>query len=200
MAGSIHENYDLLIQYPDVQIIGEKMIRVQHSLIGFPETQLKDIRKVYSHPQGLAQCAAFLDKYEEMKQIPFYDTAGSVAHVAREKEHSQAAIANADAAGYYGLSILKEGIETNPNNYTRFFIIARTGVHPQQEEATKASFIFTLPDRAGTLFECIKIFAEEGLNMKKLESRPIIGKPWQYMFYVDVEVPKGGLIKPEAGD
>ena len=198
LAGSIHENYDLLIQHPDIQIIGEKLIRVEHSLIGFPGTKAEDIREVYSHPQGLAQCAAFLDRYENIRRIPFYDTAGSVAHVAETKDPGLAAIANADAADYYGLTVLKEGIETNPNNYTRFFVIEREGRLPP-EEATKASFIFTLPDKAGTLFECIRIFAEEGLNMTKMESRPIIGKPWEYMFYVDVEVPRGEISSMRKG-
>ncbi|MBI9101978.1 MAG: 3-deoxy-7-phosphoheptulonate synthase [Spirochaetales bacterium] len=199
LAGSIHENYDLLIQHPDIQIIGEKMLRVQHSLIGFPDTDIESITRVYSHPQGLAQCAKFLDRHENMEKVPYYDTAGSVAYVARDKDTTKAAIANADAAGYYGLSVLKEGIETNPNNYTRFFVIARSGQHAQPEEGTKASFIFSLPSKPGTLFECIRIFAEEKLNMTKMESRPIIGKPWKYMFYVDVEVPKGEISSLRKG-
>ncbi len=198
LAGSIHENYDLLIQHPEVQIVGEKVLRVEHSLIGLPGTRIEELRKVYSHPQGLAQCESFLSKHENLEKVPYYDTAGSVAFVAREQNSTLGAIANIDAAKYYGLSVLKEGIETNPSNYTRFFVLARNG-QETPEEATKASFIFSLPDKAGTLFDCIRIFAEEGLNMKKMESRPIIGKPWKYMFYVDVEVSRGEINNLQKG-
>ncbi len=188
LAGSIHENYDLLLQYPDIRIIGEQKIRVIHNLIGFPGTVIGDIEEIYSHQQGLAQCARFLDSLPNARRVPFYDTAGSVAYIKNENKKRCAAIASGEAAKVYGLAVLKEGIETNPRNYTRFFIIAR-----QEEEsasaADMASVVFSTPDKPGALFQCLQILAEERLNMKKLESRPIAGKPWEYMFYVDLQLP-----------
>jgi len=189
LAGSVHENYDLLLQYPDIQIVGETKIRIIHSLIGVPEAEIGDVRKVFSHPQGLAQCRSFLDEYPLIERIPFYDTAGSVAYIAREGKKEYAAIANEEAARIYGVKVLKIGIETNPRNYTRFVILSReecaSGARPN-----KASLVFSTPDQPGSLFKCMKVLAEKNLNMKKIESRPILGKPWQYMFYVDVEVPE----------
>ncbi len=188
LAGSIHENYDLFLQYPDIRILGEQKIRVVHNLIGFPGTAIGDIQEVYSHPQGLAQCSRFLDSLPNTRRVPFYDTAGSVAYIKKEEKRQCAAIASGEAARVYGLEVLKEGIETNPRNYTRFFIIAR-----QEEEADPsadmASVVFSTPDKPGALFQCLQIFADEQLNMKKLESRPILGKPWEYMFYVDLKLP-----------
>jgi 3-deoxy-7-phosphoheptulonate synthase len=188
LAGSIHENYDLLLQYPDIKIIGEQRIRIVHNLIGLPGTTLESVTKVYSHPQGLAQCAAFLDSHPEMQGIPYYDTAGSVAFVAEQGDTTLAAIAGTEAASAYKLEILKESIETNPRNYTRFFVVARSEAR-DVDEPNKASLVFSAADKPGSLFRCLQALADRGLNMKKLESRPIHGKPWQYMFYVDVEVP-----------
>ena len=188
LAGSIHENYDLLLQYPDIRIVGEQKIRIIHNLIGFEGVKIGDITKAYSHPQGLAQCSSFLERYPNIEPVPYYDTAASVSYVAQENRKDWAAIASADAARVYGLSILKEGIETNPRNYTRFFVIAR-GEHPYPADENMASFVFATADKSGALFTCLKILADESLNMHKLESRPIPGKPWEYMFYVDVEIP-----------
>ena len=188
LAGSIHENYDLLLQYPDIAIVGEKKIRIIHHLIGYPDTKIEEIDKVYSHPQGLAQCREFLDKYPHMERIPFYDTAGSVAYIAQENLRNCGAIASGEAAKVYNLAVLKEGIETNPRNYTRFFVLARQE-SGYSERANMASFVFSTPDKPGALFRCLQILADAKLNMKKLESRPIPGKPWEYMFYVDVEIP-----------
>jgi len=188
LAGSIHENYDYLLQYPDIRIVGEKKIRIIHNLIGFQGTDLSRITEIYSHPQGLAQCSLFLDSLPQIKRVPFYDTAGSVAHVKSTGNSQYAAIASAEAAKAYGLDVLKEGIETNPRNYTRFFIIARQEENTEPD-ADMASVVFSTPDKPGALFHCLQILADERLNMKKLESRPIAGKPWEYMFYVDLELP-----------
>ena len=188
LSGSIHENYDLLLQYPDVHIVGEQKIRIIHNLIGIEGTEIADIRRVYSHPQGLVQCARFLDQFPEIERTPYYDTAGSVAMVAKENRRDWAAIASDEAARVYGLTVLKAGVETNPRNYTRFFIIARIGTM-SPPDADTASVVFATPDKPGALFESLQIFAAESLNMHKLESRPIHGKPWEYMFYVDVEIP-----------
>ncbi|WP_319478664.1 3-deoxy-7-phosphoheptulonate synthase [Marispirochaeta aestuarii] len=189
LAGSIHENYDLFLQYPDIKILGERRVRIRHTLIGRPGAGLKDIRKVYSHPQGLAQCARFLDEtLPEAERVPYYDTAGSVGFIAGQPDNSLAAIASEEAAVVNGMVVLKEGIETNPSNYTRFFIIGATD-EPLETDANTASLVFAVPDKSGALFSCLKVLADRGINMKKLESRPILGKPWEYMFYLDVELP-----------
>jgi 3-deoxy-7-phosphoheptulonate synthase len=197
LAGSIHENYDLFLRYPDIKIVGETKLRIVHSLIGLPDATIEGIRKVFSHPQGLAQCARFLDEHPYMEKVPFYDTAGSVAHVAKEGKKEYAAIAHEGAARIYGMKVLKSGIETNPLNYTRFAILARAELEVG-ETPNKASIVFSTPDKPGSLFRCMKVLADRNLNMKKLESRPIAGKPWQYMFYVDLELPEDLGIFQEA--
>jgi 3-deoxy-7-phosphoheptulonate synthase len=189
LSGSIHENYDLLLQYPDIKIVGEQKIRIEHNLIGLSGATLEDIRRVYSHPQGLAQCATFLDRYPQWERVPYYDTAGSVEFVAREGKKEYAAIAGGEAARVYRMEILKQGIETNPRNYTRFAVLAGTG-HADTDIPNKASMVFSVPDRPGALYSLLQKLAERKLNMQKLESRPILGKPWEYMFYVDIEVPE----------
>jgi prephenate dehydratase len=190
LSGSIHENYDLLLQFPDVEIVGEKTIRIIHNLIALPDTSIADIKRVYSHPQGLAQCVQFLTGFPDWEKIPYYDTAGSVAFVAREGKRENAAIASTEAARVYRMSILKESIETNAHNYTRFVIIARVTNNVEREtDFNKASLVFSTLDKPGSLFMALQVLAKRQLNMKKLESRPIEGKPWEYMFYVDVEVP-----------
>lgn len=189
LMGSIHQNYDLLLQYPDVHIVGETRIRIEHSLIGMPGTSLSDISEVFSQAPGIEQCRDFLDKYPNWKISPFFDTAGSVAWVAERGDPKLAAIAHARTADLYGLQVLKEGIETNPRNYTRFVVIAPTD-YPTPEDATTATVVFSTPDKPGALFECMRTLAEHSINMHKLESRPIPGKPWQYMFYVDLELPR----------
>lgn len=188
LSGSIHENYDLLLQYPDLRIVGEIKIRIIHSLIAVPGAELQDIERVYSHPQGFAQCARFLAEHPNWERVPFYDTAGSVAHIAREGDKRCAAIAGAEAARAYGMHVIKEGLETNPQNYTRFVVLVREE-YAATPNPDKASIVFTTSDTPGALFECLRVIAERKLNMKKLESRPILGKPWHPMFYVDMEIP-----------
>ena len=198
LAGSVHENYDLLLQFPDLAIVGEIKLRVEHSLIGLPGSSLESIRRVLSHPQALAQCDDFL-RAHDWELVPFYDTAGSVAHVAEEGRPENAAIANARSAEVYGMQILKEGIETNPRNYTRFVVLSRDEV-ASGEDANLASLVFSTPDKPGALFAAMEVMAAASLNLKKLESRPIAGKPWQYMFYVDVEMPESEAAFREALD
>ena len=188
LAGSVHENYDNFLQFPDLHIVGEKKIRIVHNLIGMPGATIEGLKRVYSHPQGLAQCAEFLDKYPHIERIPYYDTAGSVAHVAETKSPEIGAIASQEAAKVYGMEVIQEGIETNSRNYTRFFVIARTD-DADVQDPTMVSLVFSTPDRPGALFTCMKILADRNINLKKLESRPILGKPWQYMFYLDLELP-----------
>jgi 3-deoxy-7-phosphoheptulonate synthase len=189
LSGSVHENYDLFLQFPDLRIVGETMIRIRHSLIGRPGSSIEEVKRVYSHPQALAQCARFLSQYPEWQQIPFYDTAGSVEHIVNEGEPGDAAIANVDAADPYGAQVLREDIETNPQNYTRFFVLARQE-NAVVEAPQKASVVFSTPDRPGALSRCMQLLSERNVNLKKLESRPIPGKPWHYMFYLDMELPR----------
>jgi 3-deoxy-7-phosphoheptulonate synthase len=193
LTGSIHENYDLLLRYPDIHIVGEQKIRIVHNLIGLPGATLEDIRRVFSHPQGLAQCGRFLDAHPDWERVAFYDTAGAVRHVAEKGAKENAAIASEDAAAVYGLSVLRPAIEANVQNYTRFFVIAREEQELPPEaglrKPPKASLCFAVADQPGALFKALQVLAARGLNMQKLESRPIHGKPWQYLFYVDVNVP-----------
>ncbi|TVR71560.1 MAG: 3-deoxy-7-phosphoheptulonate synthase [Spirochaetaceae bacterium] len=189
LMGSIHENYDLLLQYPDIRVTGETHIRIEHSLIGTPDSSLESIRTVISQAPGIEQCRDFLDSHPEWTVQPYYDTAGSVAHVRDAADPTLAAIANARTAEFYGMKILRQGIETNPRNYTRFAILAREDRSTPAADADMATLVFSTPDKPGALYECMRILAERELNLKKLESRPILGQPWRYMFYVDVELP-----------
>jgi 3-deoxy-7-phosphoheptulonate synthase len=199
LAGSIHENYDLFLSYPDIAIVGELKLRIVHCLIGAQGAALEDIKTVRSHPQGFAQCRTFLDKYPDWRLESWNNTASAVLSIAEATEagRSIAAIAAEQAATVYGLSVLKAGIETNPQNYTRFVIIARKPEHGRaptpptmgEGQPNKASLVFSVHDEAGSLFACLKILSEQGVNLSKLESRPILGKPWRYLFYVDAKMP-----------
>jgi 3-deoxy-7-phosphoheptulonate synthase len=213
LAGSIHENYDLFLRYPDIAIVGELKLRIVHCLIADERADLETIRIVRSHPQGFAQCREFLDKYPEWTLEPCNNTATAVASIAREGALKVAAIAGEAAAKIHGLKVLREGIETNPLNYTRFVIITRRGGESdfaagKIEKApvpgslgsgrpNKASLVFSVPDEPGSLFACLKILSERGINLSKLESRPIAGQPWEYMFYVDVSIPETGGVFDE---
>jgi 3-deoxy-7-phosphoheptulonate synthase len=188
LTGSIHQNYDLLMQYPDVRIVGEITIRIRWCLIAPPGAATARIRRVLSHPQGLAQCARFLAGFPDWEEVPFYDTAGAVAEVARAGAVNQAALAGAAAAREHGMSVLAEGIETNIRNYTRFVVLAREE-HAAVADPTRASIVFSTRDEPGSLFQVLQVLADRHLNMKKLESRPIPGRPWEYMFYVDLDLP-----------
>ncbi len=188
LAGTVHEVLDLLLQYRDIRVVGEQKIRIIHSLISVKGASVGGLKKVYSHPQGLAQCSRFFDDHREIERIPFFDTAGAVAHVSQMQDPSLGAIAGREAANVYGMEVLKEGIENNPRNYTRFFIIAREETRTTLTP-NRAALVFSTQDKPGALFHVLQILADYGLNMKKLESRPIQGKPWNYMFFVAVELP-----------
>ncbi|MEI8093689.1 MAG: prephenate dehydratase [Spirochaetales bacterium] len=188
LAGAIDDNFDLLLEFDHLHIVAETQVRIEHNLIGRPGTPLSAIKKVLSHPQGLAQSRKFLEAHPEWETVPFYDTAGSVAHVAKTGDASLAAIASAEAARVYGMEILVAGVESNHQNFTRFFQLAPRSV-PQPAEPNKASIVFATADEPGALSKCLAVFASHSVNMKKLESRPIQGRPWDYMFYVDVALP-----------
>ena len=188
LAGPVQDSYDLLLEFDGLAIAAETQVRVEHNLIGLPGAALSGIRRVFSHPQALAQSRKFLESHPEREAVPSWDTAGSVGIVANKGDPSCAAIASAEAARVWGMEILSAGVETNHNNFTRFFLLAPRGVE-LDVPATKASVLFSTPDTPGALSRCLAVFAAFGLNMKKLESRPIPGRPWEYMFYVDVELP-----------
>jgi 3-deoxy-7-phosphoheptulonate synthase len=208
LAGSVHENYELFLRYPDIAIVGELKLRIVHCLIGDEHATLDSISIVRSHPQGFAQCRAFLDKHPDWQLEPYNNTATAVASIAREGAVKVAAIAGEAAARAHGLRVLIAGIETNPLNYTRFVIISRrvgdkAPVPPSlgSDMPNKASFVFSVPDTPGSLFACLKVLSERGINLSKLESRPIQGQPWRYLFYVDVSIPQtGALFDTIAGE
>ena len=194
LGGTVYDNLDLLAMHPELTVVGEQQVRVMHNLIVVPGAKMEDIRKVYSHPQGIQQCRAFLDKeLPDAERIPFFDTAGAVEYIARLGDKSVAAIAGAPAAHYYGMEVLRQGIETDASNYTRFYILAReenAEVYRSQAELNKAALSFSVSDEPGALMDVLKTIADKGVNMTKLESRPIPGKPWEYLFFVELQLPE----------
>jgi arogenate/prephenate dehydratase len=184
IGGSIHRNFDLLIEH-DLPIVGEVELDVDHCLLAMPGVTLDDVRTVYSHPQALAQCERFLNGLGvEMSAV--YDTAGGAKLIAEGQHRTAAALASRRAAEVFGLAILKEGVQDYAFNVTRFCVISRTPVAPDQAE--KTTVVFALPSRPGSLFKALSVFAMRDINLTKLESRPIAGRPWEYMFYVDLTI------------
>ncbi len=185
LSGSIHENYDLLLDY-DLRIVGEITLRIIHHLIGIPGTGIDNIQRVLSPPLIFQQCRQFLERHSDWELVPAKDTAWAVKAISEANKPADAAIASKEAADIHGMAVIDEGIETNPRNYTRFVVIAHDPI--EKGPRRKSSLIFSTGNQPGALYEVLKIYAENGINMVKLESRPIHGKPWEYMFYVDIEV------------
>jgi prephenate dehydratase len=183
LAGSIHRNYDLLREHK-LFIIGETILRVRHCLIAASGVQKEQIRTINSHPQALDQCRGYLARYwPGVKIEPVYDTAGAVKLLSESKDRSAAAIASKRAAHIYGMDILAEGIEDNPANFTRFLVLATQPVDPGRN--AKTSIVVSLRNVPGSLFKALSVFALRDIDLNKLESRPLIGQPGEYLFYID---------------
>jgi len=182
IAGSIHQNYDLLFQNP-LHIVGEYFLRVRHCLIAWPGVKKEGIKKAISHPQALGQCAGYLRKHG-IKAEQVYDTAGSVKLLKESGARDTAAIASKRAAELYGMQILEEGIEDNAENFTRFLAIRSEALVPEND--AKTSIVFTLKNQPGSFFRAMSVFALRDIDLTKIETRPLQGKPWHYVFYLDV--------------
>jgi len=194
LAGSVHKNYDLLLQH-NLTILAELSLRIVHNLIGLPGTSLGQIRRVYSHPVALAQCERFLRRLPEIEAAAAYDTAGSVKTIVEAGLADEAAIAGSSAAQFYGAQVLIEGIEDNKKNFTRFLVLAAPEKSesiasllepPSEDRPRKTSLVFRISNRPGALFRALAVFALRDIDLLKIESRPIEGRPWEYSFYLDL--------------
>ena len=185
LAGSIHRNYDLMVRH-NLYIIGEYPLRVSHCLMVNPGVKLENIKRVYSHPQALAQCEGSLSKLN-VKSIVSADTAGSARELAERGDRDAAAIASRRAATVYGLEILQENLEDDPENYTRFLVLSRKPLRAENpdDNGFKTSIVFSLNNKPGILFKALSVFALRDIDLSKIESRPLQGKPWEYLFYID---------------
>ena len=190
LAGSVAEHYDLLLAHP-VAVESEWLLRIRHNLIGIPGATVERVRQAYSHPVALAQCRRFFAEHPGIGAAPFYDTAGSVKQMMELRDAGIAAIASAQAARTYGGEILLEGLEDNAENYTRFFLIRRRDRLEQEPRPDKVSLAFAVENRPGSLVEALQVFAGMGTNMTRLESRPVPGRPWEYVFYADYQLDEG---------
>jgi prephenate dehydratase len=187
LAGSVLEHFDLLLEH-DVRVVAEMPLRIRHNLIAMPGAGLEGIERVLSHPVALAQCRRYFARHPRMRATSYYDTAGSVKHVMEQRDPAAAAIASQDAAGYYGAEVLEAGIEDNAENYTRFFLVRRAADAVTDAAANRISVAFSLENRPGSLAAALTELSAMGTNLTKIESRPVQGKPWQYVFYVDCQI------------
>ena len=180
-TGSVTRNYDLLGSY-GLFVAGEVLVHAEHVLLGLGA--IEDVREVYSHEQGFLQCDAFLSEHKDWLRIPYHNTAVSAKHIRDMGDPAKAAIASRYAGEIYGLKVLKDNISNSRNNYTRFFVISR---EERPEGADKASLAFVVKHIAGSLVSVLDIFADQGYNLTKIESRPMHAKNWEYRFYADLE-------------
>jgi prephenate dehydratase len=190
LAGSIHRNYDLLIE-SGLNIFGETNVRIVHNVIAAPTVTMTKVRRIYSHPVALAQCLRFFRANPEIEPVPTQDTAGAVREVLNRQQPDEAAIASAQAAEIYGGTILASSVEDHQQNFTRFLLLApevrRSEVRPiEPARRWKTSLMLRLPDKPGALFRALGAFAIVDIDLSKIESRPIEGRPWEYAFYIDV--------------
>jgi len=200
LHGSVAEHYDLLLANP-VRIDGESLLRIRHNLIAAPGVKLEEIRNVLSHPVALSQCRKFLGEFKQAKTVPFYDTAGSVKHLMEAGLRDTAGVAPALAAKEYGAEVLVEGIEDHAQNYTRFHLLRRDadarvdgfGV------ANKLTLAFAVEHRPGTLVAALEQLRDAGVDLTKIESRPVPGRPWEYVFYVELRYADEGMADRAVG-
>ena len=193
-TGGITDIYDLLLDY-DVTIVAEHVVKVEQALMGLPGTSIEDIKMVYSHPQGLMQCAKFLEEHPGILTKTYSSTSAAAKKVAEDGNRYQAAIASSRAADIFGLDIIKEKINYESKNYTRFIIISNQKIF--LSSASKISLSFEIKHQAGALYNMLSNFYYNGLNLTKIESRPIENRNWEYRFFVDIE---GNLNEPEVGN
>jgi prephenate dehydratase len=182
LAGSVYENFDLLLEN-HLHIVGEVNLRIVHNLIALPGTARRDVRQVYSHPVALAQCSRFFRRHPRIEKVPFYDTAGAVKMLAERRPRAAAAIASRIAAEVYHARVLESHLEDHRENYTRFLLLSRT---PRvSRKANKVSIVFSTANVPGALYKCLSVFALRDIDLTKMESRPLRGRPWEYFFYLD---------------
>jgi len=182
LAGSVYENFDLLLSN-HLHIVGEVNLRIVHNLIALPGTTRREVRQVYSHPVALAQCSRFFAKNPRVERVPFYDTAGAVKMLTERHPRGAAAIASRIAAEVYHARILATHLEDHHENYTRFLLLSKTA--RVSRRAGKVSIVFSTRNVPGALFKCLSVFALRDIDLTKMESRPLRGRPWEYFFYVD---------------
>ncbi|HEY1806521.1 MAG TPA: prephenate dehydratase [Terracidiphilus sp.] len=187
LAGSVLEHFDLLLHH-DVRVVRETLLRIRHNLIAVAGASLNEIDRVYSHAVALGQCRRFLAEHPQMKAVAFYDTAGSVKQLVNTSDKRAAAIASEQAAAYYGAEILARGIEDDQENYTRFFLVDRSADAKTDPAANKMSVAFTLEHKPGSLVAALSALSAVGTNLTAIESRPVKGTPWEYIFYVDCKI------------
>ena len=185
LAGSIHVNYDLMQEH-DQQIVGEIVLRIVHNLMAKPGVRPEELRRVQSHPKALEQCVRFFREHPSLKPETVYDTGGAAKMLGEGEARDIGVIASTRAAERYGLEILEHGIEDNVQNYTRFLILGREP-EPPVGERLKTSIVFSMPHEPGTLFKAMSVFALRDISINKIESRPLVGSPWEYLFYLDFE-------------
>lgn len=185
LHGSVAEHYDLLLTHA-VRIDAESLLHIRHNLIAAPGVELGDIRVVLSHPVALSQCRRFLASFNHARPLPFYDTAGSVKHLMEQSLRDTAGIAPVLAAEEYHATVLVPGIEDHAQNYTRFHLIRRADdATPPAPNPDKLSVAFAVDHRPGTLVSALQRLADSGVNLTKIESRPVPGQPWEYVFFVE---------------
>jgi prephenate dehydratase len=187
LAGSVHENYDHLLNFK-LPIVAEGRVRIVHNLIGHPDAKFSTVRRAISHPVALGQCLRFFAQHPRIRSESFYDTAGSVKRVMEEGDLATAAIASRAAAEYYGAKILRRSIEDDRENYTRFFLLTPKSRRQRIKfdgRRPKTSIVFTTRNEPGALFRCLAAFSLRDISLTKIESRPLRGRPWEYLFYLD---------------
>jgi prephenate dehydratase len=193
LYGSVFEHYDLLLD-SGVTVVGETTLRIRHNVIAAPGVKLEDLRRVMSHPVALSQCRKWLHEHPKIEAVPFYDTAGSVKEVMQSGRRDCAGLAPELAAREYSAQVIVSGVEDHRENYTRFYVLTAAKVTSWAVGANKASVAFSLEHRPGSLIEALEVFRQAGLNLTKIESRPVPGRPWEYVFFADVRFEDGGRL------